>query len=161
LRINEALGIHLTDPTGTYSVFDAPSSTIYIKRGLFRGREQDSPKTPSAIRSVEVPYALSAMLAKFAGSRSGYLFGNGTPTNQTTARNQLVKQGLPGFHSFRRYFISYRRSQGMPEELLRSLAGHASSDVTSRYSRFGTSAAFAAERREWVEKIGLGFKLPR
>src|SRR5207253_2361406 len=63
LRINEALAVKLDDPTGSHSLFDATSSVIHVRRGLFRGREQDSPKTPSAIRSVEIPYSLNKMLA--------------------------------------------------------------------------------------------------
>lgn len=159
LRINEALAVLIDDPTGKHSVFDAASSTIHVRRGLFRGREQDSPKTPSAIRSVEIPYALGAMLAKFAGTREGHLFGNGKPISESSARNQLAKLGLPPFHSFRRFFVSHRMANGMPLELIRALVGHSSSDITNRYSRFGTDAAYASQRREWVEKIGLGFSL--
>jgi integrase len=69
-----------------------------------------------------------------------------------------VGEGV-GWHAFRRYFVSFRRAQGMPEDVLKRLVGHASgSDITSLYNRFGN---LPAERREWVERIGLGFDLPR
>jgi hypothetical protein len=48
----------------------------------------------------------------------------------------------------------------MSEELLRAQVGHATSDITSRYSRFGTGAEYDAQRRAEVERCGLGFALP-
>src|ERR1700674_3203269 len=72
LRINEALAVRLDDPTGSHSVFDAASSTIHIRTGLWRGREQESPKTSAVIRSLEVPSELATMLTRFAGNRTGF-----------------------------------------------------------------------------------------
>jgi hypothetical protein len=47
----------------------------------------------------------------------------------------------------------------MPEDILKRLVGHsAGGDITSRYNSYG---AQSAERREWIEKIGLGFSLPQ
>lgn len=95
LRINEALANRLGDPDGPHTVFDPASSIIHVRRGLWRGREQDSPKTQAAIRSVELPYALGEMLKKkFASKRDachGWLFGNGRPMSETTARAHLEK----------------------------------------------------------------------
>jgi integrase len=161
LRINECLSIKFDAPDSPHTVFDAKSSMIHVRRGLWRRREQDSPKTPSSVRSVEVPFALGEMLARFAGNREGFLFGNGTPLSESTARDHLDAR-LPrkGFHAIRRFFISHRRANGMPEEILRTLVGHSSSNMTDRYSRFGTDAGYAAQRREWVERVGLGFQLP-
>jgi hypothetical protein len=132
---------------------------------LWRRREQDSP--PSSVRSVEVPFVLAETLAKFAGHREGFLFGNGTPLSESTARDHLDAR-LPGkgFHALRRFFILHRRANGVPEEILRSLVGRASQGIRKcaaahfHYSRFGTDAAYAVERREWIERCGLGFTLP-
>jgi hypothetical protein len=64
------------------------------------------------------------------------------------------------YRALKRFFISRRRANGIPEEILRSLVGHASQGITVRYSRFGTDAAYAAQRREWIERCGWGFTLP-
>jgi integrase len=128
LRINEALAIKLGDPNGPHTAFDSALSIIHVRRGLWRGRERDSPKTQAAIRSVELPYALGEMLKKFVGNRDachGWLFGNGRPMSESTARSHLQKR-IPGkgFHAFRRFFVNHRRTMAMNEEILRELAGH-------------------------------------
>ena len=134
LRINEALSIRLDDANGPHITFDPALSTIHVRRGLWRGREQDTPKTQAAIRSVEVPYALGEMLTNFVGNRDAchcWLFGNGRPMSESTARSHLQKR-IPGkgFHAFRRFFVNHRRSMAMNEEILRELAGHSSSNMT-------------------------------
>jgi integrase len=158
LRVGELLAIKLSED-GVSTVFDSSAATIRVRRSLWHGREQ-APKTAASVRDVEIPRSLAAILTQFAGNRSGYLFGNGAPLKESAAREHLAVQNLPPFHAFRRFFVSHRRSQGMPEEILRTLVGHASSNMTDRYSRFGTDAAYAAQRREWVERCGLGFTLP-
>jgi len=144
---------------GVSTVFDSSAATIRVRRSLWRGQEQ-SPKTSNSVRNVEIPFELSEFIARFAGEREGYLFGNGKSLDVTTAREHLDKaigKGI-GFHSFRRFFVSHRRANGMPEDILKRLVGHSSGgDITSRYNSYGSQSV---ERREWVEKIGLGFKLP-
>jgi len=83
---------------------------------------------------------------------------NKRPLNQSTEGLHLDKL-LPGkvFHAFRRFFVPYRRAQGMTEEVLRALVGHASGNITERYSLFGRDAA---QRREWLDRVRLGFDLP-
>jgi hypothetical protein len=47
----------------------------------------------------------------------------------------------------------------MPEDILKRLVGYSTGgDITSRYNSY---VAKSAESREWIEKIGLGFELPR
>jgi integrase len=162
LRINEALAIRLDDPTGSHSVFDAESSTIHVRTGLWRGREQSSPKTAVGIRSVEVPSQLATMLTKFAGDRTGgFLFssnGNGKPLNESTARVRLTKLGLPGFHAFRRYRTTFLRKQRAPEDLIRAWLGHSDGSITDHYSKLSSDHQF---RRAECDRVGLGFELPR
>lgn len=159
LRIGEALCMKLTED-GVSTVFDAASATIQVRKSLWRSIEQ-APKTTTSVRSVELPHELSEFLTKLFGDRTGYAFGNGKPLIVSTARTHL-NQVIPGvgFHSFRRFFVSHRRATGMNEELLRTLMGHASSDITSRYSSFGKGSDYAAQRRAEVERCGLGFSLP-
>jgi integrase len=158
LRVGELLAIKLIED-GVSTVFDSSTATIRVRRSVWHGCEQ-APKTAASVRDVEIPRSLAEILTQFAGNRSGYLFGNGAPLKESAARQHLAEQNLPPFHAFRRFFISHRRANGMPEEILRTLVGHASSNMTDRYSRFGTDAAYVAQRREWVERCGLGFALP-
>jgi integrase len=159
LRVGELLAVKLFED-GVSSVFDSSAATIRVRRSVWRGKEQ-SPKTSASVRDVEIPFELSEFIARFAGNREGYLFGNGKCMDVTTARKRLDKaigKGI-GFHSFRRFFVSHRRANGMPEDILKRLVGHSSAgDITSRYNSYG---AQSSERREWVEKVGLGFELPR
>jgi integrase len=156
LRVGELLAVRLVDD-GICTFFDSANAVIHVRQSLFQGCPQ-APKTAASIRSVEIPAKLSKMLAQFAAGRGSHLFGNGVPLGESTARKQLAK-AIPGvgFHSFRRFFVSHRRATGMPEEILRALVGHATSNITDRYSHFGKDAA---QRREWVERCGLGFALP-
>jgi hypothetical protein len=75
LRIGELLSIKLVDD-GVSTVFDASAAMIHVRRTVWRGREQ-STKTDAGVRDVEIPYELSKVVAEFAGSRRGFLFGNG------------------------------------------------------------------------------------
>ena len=45
---------------------------------------------------------------------------------------------------------------GAPEDILRFWVGHTPESVTDRYSKLAQNVSF---RKEWAEKIGVGFKL--
>ena len=154
LRIGEALAIKLVDDGGTF--LDVAAGTIRVRRSVYDGQEQ-APKTPAAVRVVEIHKALAAMLAQFAGNREGFLFGNGAPLNESTARKHLDKQ-LPGvgFHAFRRFRTTTLRAQRVPEDIIRFWLGHSAGSITDRYSKLGQDVEV---RREWCEKAGLGFQL--
>jgi integrase len=158
LRIGELLSIKLSeDSTSTF--FDAKSAVIHVRRTMWRSREQ-APKTDAGIRDVEIPTNLSQFVAEFASTRQGFLFGDGKCLDVTSARNYLdaaIGKGV-GYHAFRRFYISWARQNAMPEDILKRLVGHsAGTDVTSRYNSYGSQSA---DRRKFVDKIGLGFSLP-
>lgn len=159
LRISELLSIKLQDD-GVSTVFDAQNAVIHVRRAMWRGREQKTTKTEAGVRDVELPSKLSEFLSSLAGPRRGFLFGNGRCLDATTAREMLdatFGRGI-GFHAFRRFYISWCRANSMPEDILKRLVGHSiGRDVTSLYNSYGDRPA---ERREWIEKIGLGFNLP-
>jgi integrase len=159
LRIGELLSIKLTDD-GTSSFFDTRNALIRVRRTMWRSKEQTT-KTDASTRDVEIPYKLSEFVAEFAGARTGFLFGNGKCLDVTSARNALdsaIGKGI-GYHAFRRFYISWCRANAMPEDILKRLVGHSTGgDITSRYNSFGSQSA---ERRIWIEKIGLGFRLPQ
>jgi integrase len=162
LRINEALAIRLDDPNGPHTVFDPASSTIHVRRGLWRGREQDSPKTRAAIRSVEVPHMLGKMLAEFANNRNGWLFSNsrGNPLDVSVARahfDEVFGKGI-GFHSLRRFRITHLAEQNCPPAIARYWIGHATSDIHERYNHLSENVAL---RRAEAQRCGIGFTLSR
>ena len=68
----------------------------------------------------------------------------------------LKKAGVPGFHSLRRFRTTHLRMQQCPEDLIRFWLGHGSNSVTDRYSKVAEQREW---RKEWAEKVGLGFEL--
>ena len=104
LRIGELLSIKLVED-GASTVFDASSSVIHVRRTVWRGQEQSSTKTEAGVRDVEIPFELSKFVAEFAGTRKGFLFGNGKCLDSASARRRLdaaIGEGI-GFHAFRRF----------------------------------------------------------
>ncbi len=57
----------------------------------------------------------------------------------------LKKLKLPGhLHTFRRYFISHARTNGVPEAVVRRWVGHVDRDVIQRYTHVADSIPKAA-----------------
>jgi len=159
LRIGELLSIKLAED-GTSTFFDARNAVIRVRRTMWRGQEQTT-KTEAGTREVEIPRHLASFIEEFAVDRKGFLFGNGKCLDATTAREALdraIGSGI-GYHAFRRFYVSHNRANAMPDDILKRLLGHSSGgDITSRYNSYGSNSA---DRRFWVDKIGLGFNLPR
>ncbi|HEY2119979.1 MAG TPA: hypothetical protein VGH37_12390 [Candidatus Acidoferrum sp.] len=95
----------------------------------------------SAIASGNAVNAMLAEYSKRTNKQPGdYLFStrNGTPLSPTTLRKYaLVPLGIPGFHSLRRWRVSYLKSIGTPDSLLKSWIGHSANgnDITARYDK--------------------------
>ena len=127
---------------------------------------KQEPKTPAAVRDVDLCPALSQMLRQFVGERrTGLLFvnGKGRPLAQSNVlRRSLhpllkeLKSERAGFHSFRRFRTTYLRKNRVPEDLLRFWIGHADKTITDTYCKVQEDIAF---RPEVAEKVGLGFVL--
>jgi len=62
-----------------------------------------------------------------------------------------------GFHAFRRFRTETIRRAGTPQDIERLWLGHASATVTDLYAR--GLRLDEAWRREWCERVGLGFSL--
>jgi integrase len=159
LRIGEALSMRIGDD-GQHTCFDAPAGMIRVRTAMWRSCENDTPKTRAAVREVDVPADLCNMLSEFASTRSGFLFSiEGTrPLPQTKPYTALKGFGVRGFHGFRRFRTTTLRAAKVPEDLIRAWLGHSVGSITDRYSKLGSDLHV---RREWIEKIGLGFELPR
>ena len=66
LRIGEALALKATDVSPDCQI-------VFVRRSIWRGQEQQ-PKTPNAVREVDLPESLARVLHAHAENKSGYLF---------------------------------------------------------------------------------------
>jgi integrase len=161
IRIGELLALRCGDD-GEHSGWDQDNSLLAIRTSLWRGREQ-KPKTASSIRMVDLSTPVNEMLAIYATNKhSGdFLFATkrGTPyTSHGLHQQALIPLGIPGFHSMRRWRVSYLKMIGTPETLLKAWIGHSSGiDITARYDK---SAGDKEWRQTWANKCGIGFDLP-
>jgi integrase len=156
LRIGEALALEV----GHFR-----NGTLNVVQGLWGGKLQ-SPKTRAGVREVDLTGKLVQVLNKFIGDRtSGFIFraANGRPLWQSNILHCdlhpiVAKLGLEkcGFHSFRRFRVTHLRKQRTPEDLLRLWIGHASGDITDKYSKLRDDVEY---RKEVAEAVGIGFNL--
>jgi integrase len=152
LRIGEALGLKTTD-------FRPDCRVVSIRRSLWNGKEQD-PKTPNAVRVVDVSEPLAAHLRGYMAGRSGYVFAtaNGRCLGQRNALRALHATGkIVGFHAFRRFRAETLRRYRVPEDLIRLWLGHSKQSMTDLYA--SGLASDEAWRQQWCEQVGIGFGL--
>jgi integrase len=150
LRIGEALAVRTED-------FDSDCHVLHIRRSVWHRCEQ-APKTPNAIRLVDIPEVLAQVLRRYKEGMNGYLFTTRAgrvldPRNSLKALHEAGKRG--SFHAFRRFRFSVLRSAGVPENLIKQWLGHSQNlmDLYALQLRYDM-----AYRREWCEKAGLGFE---
>ncbi len=152
LRIGEALALKDTS-------LSPDCRMLFVKRSIWHGREQQ-PKTPNAVREIDIPEALAALLRDFVQHKSGYLFAvaSGRPLAPRNIHRALHATGKRvGFHAFRRFRTETLRRARAPEDLIGLWLGHAQRTVTDLYA--GGLQQDKAWRREWCERVGLGFSL--
>ena len=158
LRIGEALGLEVQNIPGD-------CRTLYIRQSVWEGLKQ-SPKTPSAVRDVDVCPSLATMLKALIGDRkSGFLFrnANGKPLAQSNVLRRdlhpiLDSLEVPkaGFHSFRRFRATHLSKSRVPESLVKFWLGHSESNQTEEYVKMCDEAVY---RREVADSVGIGFEL--
>lgn len=155
LRIAEALAVQGGPDDGRGSFWSRDRRTIVV-RGQIQDGEFRAPKTTAGYREVDVCPELCSALAGL--NDQGYLFEHrGKPIPVSTAREALNRDGIPGFHSLRRFRATRLREVGVPEDILKFWLGHsATQDITDRYSKLAQNVAL---RREWADRAGLGFRL--
>lgn len=153
LRIGEALALKRSDLSPECRVLN-------VQRSLWHGKEQD-PKTPAAVRVVDIPEALATLLREYVADKAGYLFTTRKgqrPLGQRNALRALHDTGANvGFHALRRFRTETLRRIPVPQDLERLWLGHASATVTDWYAR-GLQLD-KAWRTEWCNRAGLGFSL--
>jgi len=152
LRIGEALGLKPTD-------FSTDRRILQVRRSIWHGQEQ-APKTPNAVRVVDIAEPLSQLLRDYIADKRGYLFAvkSGRPLQQRNVLRALHATGKKvGLHAFRRFRAEALRRARIPEDLTRLWLGHSKQSVTDFYA--GGLEKDEAWRREWCERAGLGFSL--
>ena len=147
LRAGEALALKATD-------FSSDFRVLHVTRSIWHGREQD-PKTPSAVREVDVAEPLAALLKTYAGGKPGYLFA--TRTSRPLAQRHVRRAAGVGLHAFRRFRTEKLRPARVPEDLIGLWLGHAPHSVTDLYA--GGLQNDRVWRREWCDRVGLGFSI--
>jgi integrase len=162
LRIGEALGLKLGEHlSGDFSM-------IRVRQSVWRGTVQ-TPKTDNAVREIDVPSSLAALLKASVGDReSGFLFQ--TDSGQPLTQRNILRDGLgkirrdmnlgegKAFHSFRRFRTAHLRKNRVPWDLQKLWLGHANKDVTDRYAE--QLKEDVEWRKEEAERARLGFTLP-
>jgi integrase len=152
LRIGEALALKNTDVSSDCRV-------LFVRRSIWHGQEQQ-PKTPSAIRDVDIAEPLARLLTQYVSGKSGYLFAtkSGRPLGHRNVNRALHATGKRvGVHAFRRFRTETLRRARVPEDLTTQWLGHSKQTVTDFYA--GGLQKDEAWRREWCDKVGLGFSI--
>jgi len=152
LRIGEALALKPADLSPDCRV-------LHVRRSIWHGKEQQ-PKTPNAVREVDLPESLARMLREYAANKSGYLFAtsSGHPLAQRNVLRAMHATGKKvGLHAFRRFRTETLRRARVPEDLTTMWLGHSQKTITDLYA--SGLQKDQAWRREWCERVGLGFSL--
>lgn len=150
LRIGEALALKDTSLSPDCRI-------VYVRRSIWRGKEQ-APKTPNAVREVDLAEPLAALLKDYVAGKSGYLFAtaSGRPLGQRSVLRALHATGKKvGLHAFRRFRTETIRRARVPHDLERFWLGHAKVTMGDLYA--GGLQQDLTWRREWVDRAGLGF----
>lgn len=159
LRIAEALAVRIGPDDGISTIWIPSESKIIVR--VQRTREGVGPtKTKAGRREIDLCSELNNFLSETfidlftnACDPNSLLF----PKSEDFYRDQLEKDGIQGgFHSFRRFRITYLRLFGVPQPLVDFWDGHSGQTMSERYTRIGGELQ---ARKEWAEKAGLGFKL--
>lgn len=156
LRINEALALKVGSPLES-SCWIPKESKLVIRRALWRGIEQ-STKTSAGVREVDLASKLNEFLLQNISQNNTFCFGNGQPLCLSTVYDAAEKTGIPGFHAFRRFRCTHLENAGVPRGLALFWTGHSGKDVHDRYIKLDKDIE---ARKEWVERAGLGFELPK
>ena len=157
LRISEALALRSGPDDGRSSVW-LPEDHKLVIRGQLQNGEFVRPKTAAGYREVDINEDMNGVLCQLQRPAGDLLFAghNEGPLPLPTAYDAARRDGIPGFHSLRRFRITYLENQGVPRGLVQFWAGHSGKGITERYVKAGQDIE---SRKVWAERVGLGFKL--
>jgi len=147
LRAGEALALKLTDFAPDFRV-------LHVTRSIWHGREQN-PKTPAAVRQIDIAEPLAGLLRVYTEGKTGYIFA--TRSGRPLAQRNVHRAAGVGLHAFRRFRTETLRRVRVPEDLIGLWLGHAPRSVTDLYACGLQNDG--AWRREWCDRAGLGFSM--
>jgi len=125
-------------------------------------------KTDAAYRDIDLCSALARMLDDYIGDRKeGFLFQ--TRSGKMLSPESFYRDGLKTifkrmgrtrvrFNAFRRFRESVLLRSECRQVLIDYWMGHENPDMSARYGR--QLLEDVKYRKEWAEKVGLGFELP-
>jgi hypothetical protein len=126
-------------------------------------------KTDAAYRDIDLCSALARMLDDYIGDRKeGFLFQ--TRSGKMLSPESFYRDGLKTifkrmgrtrvrFNAFRRFRESVLLRSQCRQVLIDYWMGHENPDMSGRYGR--QLLEDVKYRKEWAEKVGLGFELPQ
>ena len=147
LRAGEVLALKPTDFNGDFTI-------LHVTRSIWKGKEQ-APKTPAAVRTIDIPATLAVVLAAYAEGKTGLLFA--TRSGRPLSQRNVHRAAGHALHAFRRFRTEVLRRTRVPEDLIGLWLGHAKKTITDVYAD-GLKNDIQW-RREWCEKVGLGFSV--
>ena len=152
VRIAEAFAVH-TSPDGPGNYWDRAAGTVRIDAQRHEDGSLAPTKTAAGRRIVDLCQPLNDLMLKLAPAE-GFVFANG----ERAARKRFDKL-VPnmGFHSFRRFRRTHLDNSLVPLGLSHYWIGHKMAATDSHYVKWGSDIE---KRREWADRVGLGFELP-
>ena len=147
LRAGEILALKLTDFSDDFRI-------LHVSRSIWKGREQ-APKTPAAIREIDIPEPLAGVLRAYANGKTGLLFA--TKSGRPLTQRNVHRAAGHALHAFRRFRTEVLRRARVPEDLIGLWLGHTRKTVTDLYADGLKNDR--QWRRDWCEKAGLGFSV--
>jgi integrase len=143
-------------------------TTLYIReqRGK-KGGIKHKLKTAAASRDVDLDSKLAKMLSNYIGDRKdGFLFQ--TENGKMLSPENLYRRGFEAlfkkmgrtrvrFNAFRRFREALLLASDARQILIDYWMGHENDEMSMRYGE--QLLKNVAYRKEWAEKIGLGFEL--
>lgn len=160
LRAGELTGLEIRHFNG---------SSVKVDQSVWGGDGKvGTPKTQSAYRVVDLQPDVAALLKQFIGNRTaGFIFqtSSGRPLSQSNLLKREfhpllegLKIPMQGFHSFRRFRVTFLRQQHCPDGLVKFWLGHSEQDMTDHYDRSREDMVY---RADVARSMWLGFDLPR
>jgi hypothetical protein len=154
LRMSESLALQPGPDDGKGSFWLPEQSKLVVRQQRKDGILQ-SPKTQAGIREVDLAPELNAFLCNETPRLKGFCDNNYLFDNRRLVQARQ-HDGVPGYHSFRRFRRTHLESQNVPRGLSDFWMGHAGKEVSDRYIKIGQDIE---ARKTWCAKAGLGFEL--
>lgn len=165
LRISELLALRIEEHISP----DRKTLHVRQQRRKDGSGVTDVLKTAAACRDIDLHSSLAKMLDGFIGDRvSGFLIQteNGkmlSPENffRDGFETILEKMGRKGvrFHAFRRFREAVLQKSDARQLLIDYWMGHENDEMSARYGK--QLLEDVEYRKEWAEKVSLGFDLPK